>query len=71
VIRLHEEAVHRVCLAGWIWILETRRVVPTGSNGLLILTGSHRFIFSLSFFPAKKSVQKGEVGSDPHEGYFF
>ena len=25
----------------------------------------------LSFFPAKKSVQKGEVGSDPRAGYFF
>jgi hypothetical protein len=25
----------------------------------------------LSFFPAKKSVQKGEVGLDPRAGYFF
>ena len=48
------------------------------SDGLFSLTGAdpfsgfHRFIFIFTFFhfPAKKSVQKGEV-SDPRAGYFF
>jgi hypothetical protein len=45
------------------------------SDGRRSLSGkqSHRFIlFHFHFhFPAKKSVQKGEVGSDPRAGYFF
>ena len=53
-----------------------RRWWRVGGGGELVMVdgGGHIFHFHFHFhfhFPAKKSVQKGEVGSDPRAGYFF
>ena len=51
---------------------DLRRATAGCSDGLQRAHSvSDGFIFFHFHFPAKKSVQKGEVGSDPRAGYFF
>ena len=77
-VRGRVRTLRRMHAVGWSPGSEKRKNRPTLVGDTLTrfcLAGCADFTVSFSFFhfhfPAKKSVQKGEVGSDPRAGYFF